>query len=519
MESVVQRGVPSPVAPFPPEGGAGARTSSVKITHVWSGNSSDPETARRMAVAQSSWKREAVSYGNWQEIDFSTIPTVRNATALGDPVALPLIHDMIDACLDCEDTDIILITNADIGFYHGIAAEIIDVCREKAACFAYRWDFPRVETLPVFKKDVGAGKAYVGCDLFAFTKKWWLDNRHDIPPFILGRECWDWIMRAKIVETKGGELTRAIWHEKHDSPWKKNRAMHPGNIWNRSYARAWLNLRKMDLREITHAPFRQVQWPPEGAHGTPVSGAAPRSTGAIDVLYVLGHGSKWENNELKYSLRSLEKYGKNVGRVFVIGQDPGFLSAEVTVVHRPDAGKNKEHNIADHIAYAAAKLPITEHFLWINDDFFFLKDTDIATYPYYTAGELAQKVEGSQKSGYRAALAQAEAQLKARRFPTKNFEVHVPMIFSRAAMGKLGGWLSISSKLKFGMTWRSIYANVIGVKPGPAYKDVKIGTANTVGELKHKIEGLSLFSIGDGLSDEAKAYFDELYPDKCRYET
>lgn len=37
----------------------------------------------------------------------------------------------------------------------------------------------------------------------------------------------------------------------------------------------------------------------------------------MDILYVIGRGSKWENNELRYSLRSLEKNGINVGNIFI----------------------------------------------------------------------------------------------------------------------------------------------------------------------------------------------------------
>ena len=45
----------------------------------------------------------------------------------------------------------------------------------------------------------------------------------------------------------------------------------------------------------------------------------------IDVFYVLGSGSKWQNNEIRYSLRTLEKYGHNVGQVYIVGQRPSFI--------------------------------------------------------------------------------------------------------------------------------------------------------------------------------------------------
>ena len=55
----------------------------------------------------------------------------------------------------------------------------------------------------------------------------------------------------------------------------------------------------------------------------------------MDILYCIGEGSKWNNNELRYSLRSLEKFGKNVGNIYMVGYNPGFLSDEVTFINCP----------------------------------------------------------------------------------------------------------------------------------------------------------------------------------------
>ena len=56
----------------------------------------------------------------------------------------------------------------------------------------------------------------------------------------------------------------------------------------------------------------------------------------IDILYIVGTGSHWNNYELRYSLRTLEKYGKNIGRVFVSGANPGFLSDKIIYINIPD---------------------------------------------------------------------------------------------------------------------------------------------------------------------------------------
>jgi hypothetical protein len=45
----------------------------------------------------------------------------------------------------------------------------------------------------------------------------------------------------------------------------------------------------------------------------------------IDVVYPLGTGSVWQDNELRYSLRSLEKNFPDLGRVYVVGHKPDWL--------------------------------------------------------------------------------------------------------------------------------------------------------------------------------------------------
>ncbi len=495
--------------------------SKPKIVHIWSGATENPDTKRRQLFAQSSWAGEAAVYGNWIERDLSNMAPSRDATSVGDTVKLPFIHDMIEQAAPVGDDDIIFITNADICVLPGTGDEIAKLCSGQGACFAYRWDFDRLDSLLLTKEQISKGKWYIGCDAFAFTKRWWNTYRANLPDFILGRECWDWIMRALIVESGGAELQQAIYHEKHPSPWKVGRLYQPGNLYNRSYARAWLEERGMDLREIKNAPFKPVEWKSTKIERQ-VSKQEAHAPLGTDVLIVLGRGSKWENNELRYCLRGLERHAKNMGRIFVIGQDPGFLNAEhVTVVPRDDFGKNKEHNIAEQISYAAAKLPLTENFLWVNDDFFFLQNTDISTYPYYNDGDLTEKWNKAKAGGYRVALTQTDAQLKAHELPNRNYEVHVPIMYARRGFAQpiIQKFLKLSSRVPFGMTFRSIYCNCLGVKPGPQYTDMKLGNVDTAEELRIKTAGRHCFSIGDGLSDDAKGQLQSWFPSKSKYET
>ena len=56
-----------------------------------------------------------------------------------------------------------------------------------------------------------------------------------------------------------------------------------------------------------------------------------------DVVYVVGKPDKCKDNYmLRASLRSIAKYGKNIGRVIVAGYPPDWLSDAVVKVHVED---------------------------------------------------------------------------------------------------------------------------------------------------------------------------------------
>lgn len=235
--------------------------STARINHVWAGIGMAGESLRRHNTARETWVREAAAYGNWRDCRVTEADCPRNAGNIGEKVPLPFIHDMMNlAASKCEDDEVLMITNADICLVPGLPQDIANACARKGATYCHRWDFPKVVT-HIDRHQIIMGKWYVGCDLFACTKKWWMDNRDNLPDFVLGRECWDWVFRELIKKTGGSETRKGIYHEKHASPWEVNRAL-LGNLHNRSYARAWLQHNKIPLAEIENEPYLQVQWPP-----------------------------------------------------------------------------------------------------------------------------------------------------------------------------------------------------------------------------------------------------------------
>ena len=107
----------------------------------------------------------------------------------------------------------------------------------------------------------------------------------------------------------------------------------------------------------------------------------------IDVLYTLGPSScsvGGENRELRWSLRSLAKYGRGIGRVVVVGYPPDWLSDEVVrlPVERP-AGLQKDAVIWHNVMTAIDAGVVSGRFLLSSDDHFTTRPFDYERTPLW----------------------------------------------------------------------------------------------------------------------------------------
>lgn len=189
----------------------------------------------------------------------------------------------------------------------------------------------------------------------------------------------------------------------------------------------------------------------------------------MDVLYVLGQGSPFHNEELRYSLRSLEKFGRNIDRLIIVGEKPKFLDY-TQVVHLPfkEIGV-KDYRIASKILHACTTGTVKGDFLFCNDDFFFQKPFDCNTFPYYRKGQL---LFGNAITAYQSHLELTRDYLRSQNKPTLHFDVHCPIIYNADRFIKLTqDWEH--SKNTIGLVVKSVYANSFFIK-GVHYDDVKL---------------------------------------------
>lgn len=252
----------------------------------------------------------------------------------------------------------------------------------------------------------------------------------------------------------------------------------------------------------------------------------------MDILYVVGHGTSWCNNfELRCSLRSIAKFGKNVDRVFVVGYCPDWFSDEVIKIpydHQlyPAADEvwKKGANINSQVYYAIDNSDIGEEFLVSHDDHLYIDNVDFNNYPFYARiieDSCEIKTQYEIPTMYRRFLCDSRAFLESKGLPFVNFTLHRNMHLSRESLNAVrdmyyeaidGDHRGVELYVLVN-NWRLVnqpfeYVPVIDYKTtsDKSWQDIKP-------------ENTNVFSTPDfGIGSFAYNFLDNLYPDKCKYE-
>lgn len=149
----------------------------------------------------------------------------------------------------------------------------------------------------------------------------------------------------------------------------------------------------------------------------------------MDMLYIIGNGSKHDNQELRWSLRSLEKYGRNVGNIAVVGDPPDWLSPEVMTLKTDNHFRIVQKNIWRNVMAAVDAGLVTGEFLLQCDDHFFVKEVDFDSYPVYAIGEIPTVVDPDEDHyEYKLGLVGSRWILGKNGMPTRMTSNHNPIL-------------------------------------------------------------------------------------------
>lgn len=140
----------------------------------------------------------------------------------------------------------------------------------------------------------------------------------------------------------------------------------------------------------------------------------------MDLLYVVGPDSGHGNRELRWSLRSVAKYARGLGRVVVAGYPPEWLSEEVVRFPFPNAGKGKLRNQARALfAVVGAGAVGPGEFAFGDDDVFLSAPLDLNALPFFCRSNAIPPLDRQTQGGdaYRQLLANTRAALVENGYP------------------------------------------------------------------------------------------------------
>ena len=236
----------------------------------------------------------------------------------------------------------------------------------------------------------------------------------------------------------------------------------------------------------------------------------------IDVFYIVGDGSLYNNEELRYSLRSLEKFGKDIGLVYIIGKCPDFIDrGQVGWIDIQDVSNPrfnhwwKVHNALKN------NLFFTKDVLLMYDDVFITKPTEFTNYPYYYSGELYAQTEINR---YHLAKQKSKQFLQMIGKSTLDFENHCPIRYNKNKFLKMEDIFSGLKDDIVGLSVRSVYSNLfVARKEMVKQEDLKI--REPVNNMDEVIKNHNYFSISANMMEgEVLKWLQKTFPQKSRFE-
>ena len=241
---------------------------------------------------------------------------------------------------------------------------------------------------------------------------------------------------------------------------------------------------------------------------------------SIDVVYVLGKGSNWRNNEIRFSLRALESNLKGIRKVWIVGEKPDFVK-NVTHIQHPDelGGNNADGNIIRKVLRVCQEPTLTENFLFINDDHLIMKPVVAAEIPPYRKMDMAPlQDEYFQDNSWRGRLWRTKNILLKKGYPAFHFDCHVPIVFNKKLFPE------VMSKFDYekdtGYTIKSLYGNVIH-PDGPELKGEKVIVFKPfiLADIINRVRNRTFVAFNDeGLKIALKQWLYNRFPMPSKYE-
>ena len=239
-----------------------------------------------------------------------------------------------------------------------------------------------------------------------------------------------------------------------------------------------------------------------------------------DLIYPVGTGSHWDNNELRYSLRSVAQNLRGVGKVWIVGERPEWLRGVEHISVQDKWGKaNPTANTLSKVL-AACDAGISERFIYMNDDFFIMRPMQAENIqPLYKNDLTEWPPSYWNKHPWRQRMLKTMKLLQSTGLKTLCFDIHAPFPMEVTKVRELAD--RFDWKTGNGLNWRSLYGNVN--YPNEAIKNngkkIVFHSPKCSKEIAETIKGRQFVAVGEkGLNDDMKRMLDYWFRKNCKFE-
>lgn len=150
--------------------------------------------------------------------------------------------------------------------------------------------------------------------------------------------------------------------------------------------------------------------------------------------------ARWD--ELRYSIRSIEDNFSGPFKIFIVGDNPGWLSEEVIYIPVKRLEKSLYRNwldVINKIKLAIADERLNDAFVLMADDYYITSPVTYQDFGLYVKGDLKNfrpaDSAGSQKWVY--LKMKTRDKLISMRLTTWDYETHLPRIYIKSKLSKL----------------------------------------------------------------------------------
>jgi len=209
----------------------------------------------------------------------------------------------------------------------------------------------------------------------------------------------------------------------------------------------------------------------------------------------------FKGEELKFAIRSIEKYLSGWENIILIGTAPDWFNG--MVIPANDIPNKKETSILKKMCKVNDRV-----FVRWDDDHFLLKPLKVEDIKDWHSGYLTQHLENGKFSArYRVALMNTVEEYHYGYY----YDIHTPCIFCSAHLDILQ--LNWDSEYCL----KSMYFNYILDPRNEFMEDLKLNNWLSKEEIRAKIEGRIFFSTGT-LFEPVREVLNELYPKPSKFE-